>query len=397
MIFNDYYNIDIYLNEENRQLEPQNFIFSIHDSIHALYSNAKLKIKDPTGYLRESLLFEEGNTFKISYSIKAFEDIILKSSYTTTHDDADKIVVQGILSGDTTISLVHEFYTKQIVENKAYNDRISSIVDKLTDYQFTKKNINDTGSKSIWYQLRSDQKTFITDVLLPNAFSNNANKTPFFCFIDCANEFNFRNYKSMIETSPVCTLTFNTIDPKKTSFYSIYDIKPFRVGSLVTKKLRNRNIVTRDKDTGSFIQKSATLKELPENMFGGYTIPLIGDLSIQTNYQYYSFTQKTNGEKEALQARIIYDEKEGFFLEKFIITTAFNPKLKSGLTVNLEIGIASKNNNEKSLYQSGKYLIEDCIHNWNGEERRGSTELIVSRKFIKAQDNLLSKKLVWWK
>lgn len=394
MTFNDYYNIDISLNNEDLQLEPQNFIFSIHDSIHSLYSNAKLRIKDPTGYLRESLLFEEGNTFKISYSIKAFEDIVLKSSYTTVNDEADRIVTQGILSGDTTMNLVHEFYSKQVVENKAYNNRISAIVDSITEYPFAKKNINDTGSKSIWYRLRSDQKTFITEVLLPNSFSNNSNKTPFFCFIDCSNEFNYRNYKSMIEMSPVCTLTFNTIDPKKTSFYSIYDIKPFRVGSLVTKKLRNRNVVTRDKDTGEFIQKSVSLKDLPENMFDGYTIPLIGDLSVQTNYQYYSFTQKTNGEKEALQARIIYDEREGFFLEKFVVTTVFNPKLKSGVTINLEIGIASKNSNEKSLYQSGKYLIEDCIHSWNGEERRGSTQIIVSRKFIKAQDNLLSKKLV---
>ena len=394
MIFNDYYNIDIYLNGEDLQLEPQNFIFSIHDSIHSLYSNAKLKIKDQTGQLRESLFFEEGNTFKVLYGVKAFEDIVLKSSYTVIYDDADKIVTQGILSGDTTMSLVHEFYTKQVVNNKAYNDRISAIVDSIADYTFTKKTINDTGSKSIWYQLRCDQKTFITDVLLPNSFSNNSNKTPFFCFIDCNNEFNFRNYKSMIETSPICTLTFNTIDPKKTSFYSIYDIKPFRVGSLTTKKLRNRNIVTRDKDTGDFIQKSVTLKQSPENMFSEYTLPIIGDLSIQTNYQYYSFTQKTNGEKEALQARTIYDEREGFFLEKFIITTAFNPKLKSGLTINLEIGIAAKNNNEKSLYQSGIYLIEDCIHSWNGEERRGLSQIIVSRKFIKAQKGNLSKKLV---
>jgi hypothetical protein len=36
---------------------------------------------------------------------------------------------------------------------------------------------------------------------------------------------------------------------------------------------------------------------------------------------------------------------------------------------------------------SGDYIIEDCVHSWDGERKRGFTTIIVGRKFANVPSN----------
>ncbi len=90
------------------------------------------------------------------------------------------------------------------------------------------------------------------------------------------------------------------------------------------------------------------------------------------------------------KAQLIFDNKKTMNLEFFEIIVPFNSLINSGKTIELEI----KTQNEISKYNSGKFLVEDCIHTWDGKNKRGLTTLIVSRKQIFIPSNYRLKNLV---
>jgi len=383
MIYNNYYDISLFYNgNELVDLDAKNYSFSIHSSIFNFFSNAQIKVKDISGLLREYMFSVEGGLFKIKLGVK--DDNYLESSYVVV-SDSDINEVSGILSGNLQINLMHEYYNYQNIENSAYTGRISDIInnDIASDYKFSKVNINDTGSTSTWYRLGMNQKNFIEQVLLPNTYSNNSYNSPFFCFIDLDNSFNFRNYKFLYKNSSGITLNYQPIKQEEMSITTILDIKPFRDSSLKTKYLRNRTVVTRDYLTGDYIEESHTIVDNPSNKDSTLKVPIINDKNFVTDYSYFSFTQQDEGDTEALKARILYKEKEGFSLEKFVITTLFNPNIKAGIAIDINVSVASEDNTlEYGLFQSGSYLVEDCIHAWEGlGNRKAYTTIIVSRKF----------------
>ena len=396
MIFNNYYDLSLYFNgHELSDIDPESYSFSVHDSIKSFYSSASLQIVDPSGIFHESLFDCEGNIFKIHYGIN--KSTSFESNYVVINNETPDIMRTGLLSGHLNINMLHEFYDYQVVENNAYKGRISDIVSKLVStYPFGSIDKNDTGSDSIWYQMSMTQKDFVEKVLIPNAYSSNANNSPFACFITTDNKFNFRNYYWLLNNKKNITLVYKPRTQDDTSLTSIIDIKPFRKGSKYSKIARYREIVTRDYTTGSYSKEYSSITDNPTVKLGNLKVPIVCPNNKKvTNYEYYSFTKKENGESESLKARKNYIDINSYDLDKLLITTLFNPDLHSGMVITINASVARDTGIEYGLSQSGQYLIEDCIHSWDGiSTRKGITTLVVSRKFMSVPNYLVKDLLI---
>jgi hypothetical protein len=395
MIANNYYTIDLAFQGIEQTIDPNNISFSLHESLWQMYSNATLQIKDISGILHEYMLDIEGGIFTIQYGVK--DGTTIKSNYVVISNETPDNATTGLLSGTLNMSLLHEYYNYQTVLSKAYSGRISAIVKNvLSDYNFSSIVMNDTGSNSIWYRMKQSQKDFIEQVLLPNAYSTNAEYTPYFAYITTDNNFNFRNYKEFLDKKYTFELTYKPNKKDNTTLETILDIKPFRNGSFKTKFARNRTIITRDYSNGSFTSETDLITKYPTTKRSSYKVPIIGDSSLITDYTYYNFTQEEQGEKEALEARKRFDERESYFLDKLLITTMFNPDIHVGQILSIKVStVSDKGNVEYGLSQSGNYVVEDCVHSWEGlTARKGYTYLIVSRKFMETPAYLVKDLLI---
>lgn len=398
MIFDNYYDIDIQYNGQSLELDCQSVSFAIHDSIFSQLSSASFTITDSTGLYRNNGLATEGNHIQIQYGLNPLPDEKLVTDFVVESSENINVSTPGILSGVIRLNLIHNIYDKQVVDTVAYNQKISKVVEDYCQAKnFKKTNIEQTEDKSIWYQLGVDFSTFIDTVLVVNAYSNNSDETPFFCFINSKNEFNFKSYKNLINQTEVETLTWVPVKPDAMQLNSILDIKPYNTGSKKQKYTRQKTIITRSYIDGSFVRKVSETGNHPSNKASSSKIPIVSQEKATTDYVYYNYTFRKLEDNNSLRARINYDFKDSLFIEKYLITTAFNPRLVSGRIVNLQLSVASPNGEgiESSAYQSGNYLIEDTIHSWDGTTKKAITTLIVSRKFCKSINKTLVDKLVW--
>lgn len=384
MIYNDFYNIELKINNGDFEAGISNFSFHLHDSIFELYSTCKFTIKDPTGLYRDYLLTSEGNTLSISYGNELYKSNTLKNKYTVVSDEVPTVQTTGLLNGNIIVNSVHEFYNFQKIESKANEDLISNIVSKeIKDYSFNKKTIEKTSGKTIWYKLLMNQGDYITKVLSPNALSGSYEKSPYFAFIDNSNCFNFVPYGYLIKQNPVAELVYKPIEPQGSDINTVFNVKPFRVGSSVTKAFRNRQIYKRSLEDGEYTKEDALIKDYPKTG-AKERYPAIIDYSLPTSYKDANWSFTKNGLKESVKSRIAYDFINSLSPEKLIISTLFNPKLIAGKVISLTVsGYDATNDSESLLYTSGNYLIEESNHYWLGSnEKKGITEILVSRKYV---------------
>jgi hypothetical protein len=384
-MYNNFYYIKFLINGQDTQTSGKDISFSLHDSIYSFYSNATLRANDITGLLRDNLFAVEGLPLEINFGTDEVNQNIIQKIVTIS-SDTPETTMPGICGGYINLKGNHAFYSTQNVEGKAYTGTISSIVNEVTDYPFTKKSISSTSGSTTWYRLQQSQKDFIESVLLPNAYSPSANGTPFYCFTDLSNTFNFKSYHEMYNQNSVATLQYKPWEPSNIDFNCIFQIVPFITGSKYTKKLWHRKEISRSISDGSYTAEDVYLYDSPEHKWEDRQIPIIGDKDLTTDYDYLSFKYTESGEKEAYLGRKIFKQRKGFALEKFVITLSFNPALKSGIPIDLDVAVSDDAGYAtKALYLSGKYLIEDCIHEWRGGlENRAYTTLVVSRKFVTA-------------
>lgn len=391
MIINELYDVSVFRDGKVLDIEPSNIQLTLHESIHSFFPTAKLVITDTTGMLRDNFFGVEG--FSLSFALNNTQmTSVTTGDFVVYQNDYDQTNQSRLMTGDLILDFVHDYYSMQEVKSEAYKGRVSSFISTLLDnYPFSKVDKNDTGSNSTWYRMFTTQKDFIEQVMLPNAYSDNANESPFFSFITLSNEFHFNNYKYMTQQSTRVTLEYKPITEEGMSPYVIYKIKPLYTGSKKHKHLRYENYYVRNKDSGEYEIEELNLADFPKNTKVNKKLPAIYDDSIITNCQAIGFSKEETGEKEALKARIRYSQKDGLFIERYVITTILNQELVVGKTVTIDVYIPSKNGVTASRVQSDAFLIEDCVHYWDGRNKKGTTECIVSRKFVSVPNDSLLK------
>jgi hypothetical protein len=390
MAFLDTYEIEVKLNDALVEAVPTTFSFSMHDSIHNFFSDIIFNFSDISGVLQDLLLFSEGIKLDIKYGIK--DSTILKNTYSIINDELNSTYANDTIGGSSVIKALNRFYDMLEIKSEAYNDRISNVIVDLMDvpgYTFADLTWNDTGNQSIWYRPLMNQKDFIEKILLPNAYSNNAADTPFFAYIDSNNEFNLRNYYSMISTTPKEIFELKNVGADSITSTSIIGLKRMKTGSLYNKKLRNRKLYSRNTETGEMEEETDFIYNYPSGSTNH--LPIKKD-DLDSDYFDLLYEETEIGKLESYWGRTISSMKDTFFLERFILTTVFNPNLRAGDLIELRLPIKLQGNSSQlAENMSGFYLVEDSEHIWDGIGKNARSKLIVSRKFLTISNNSLLK------
>jgi len=381
--FQDYYVVNLYLNEKKNEVETDNVSFSIVDSIYNLYSYCLLEINDMTGLFQESLVFSPGSVFKVELGTK---DVLNSCSYVIQKDNLDEILDPGYLSGKVVVYGEHEWKNQQTAVSLGHKDRISKIIDKLSQkYNFSKTEINGTGNEDYWYQLYQTDAKFIEEMLLPNAFSRDAKNTPYYCFTTSNNEFHFRSFYNMsikeeaAEIEYIANTGVSENEGEKSQYNQTTLLKRWTLDPKYYWPERSRHLFKIKREDGTLYANDDSITTYPEKSNLDYPI-LDSDEIEYTSARFFQFDETETGRKENLDGRKIFDFRKGLLQEKFMVVVPFNPKLHSGKIINLRI--YTKNDNADSKRFSGQYLIENCEHVWDGDKVQAYSKIIVGRKYI---------------
>ena len=167
-------------------------------------------VSDYEGLMNEYLAWVDGTSVEVTFgldesSCKKCKFVVCKNAVPQQRTSSNGT------GGDFEIELIHDYYYSQVKTSKAYKSNISDIISSLAKkYKFNKINIDKTTNSGIWYQPYVNDSEFIMDYLLPFAFSSSSQNTPFYCWINSNNEFNFKSFQSMFNSTPIKELTYTT-------------------------------------------------------------------------------------------------------------------------------------------------------------------------------------------
>lgn len=398
----EYFDIDIFVNGILFDMVPSGYSFSIKDSIYSFYSIATFDVPDITGVILENLHLSKGSHFKIKYgnndSVDESEFIILQRSLPET-------IRHGILSGTVSLKLVHQLYDIQEKKSAAYSNTISNIIQQLFASSFSSLDLSSTVGTDIWYQPLMSDVQFCTDVLLPNAYSSNANNTPFYLYTTVDNVLHLKTGYELYTQSITTTLRYTPIasrNSQKSEVFNKNSILSLALMEIDDKKdiirpLQNRTI-------GQIDQLTGELKEITKDSFIDYapfsqSYPLlVGSSDYLTDYIDMGFYGETALRQQHKLAQIHSSQRYGMMPIKLFALTPLNPSLYAGKKINLEVYTPKGEGvSELSSIFSGNYVIESCEKIWNGPKNMGYNAMVLGRKMFSVPNNYTMKSRLFTK
>jgi len=397
MIYDDLYTVSLSVNGTKIELEPQAYSFSTTENINSLYSTASILFYDGTGIIQEYLGTTPGASIEIGFGNK---DILNIGKFKINFDALNESDTPGFLTGNIDLFLIHETFFNQQIVSKAYQNRISKVIESIIGkYNFSQIDIDSTGNEDIWYQPLITDAKFIQEILLPHAYSYDASKTPFYSFITSDNVYHFRNMKSMLDEGKVTTIEYKAIsggseeEEERSEGDKTTSLKRWRNQYKNLWKIQNRKLFSISREDGSLVEEDDSITDYPAQ--NNLKLPLINENSQYVNSWFDSIlTETETGKKENQIGLQTSSQKDGMLIDEFLLIQPFNPLLHAGKAIQLNIYTMDKNGSKLSTNFSGKYIIIECEHIWDGETTRGYTKLIVGRKYIAIPNSYLVKELL---
>jgi len=376
MVFGDYYTINFSFNGTKFELAPQDFSFSLADSIYSLYNYGTFTLNDHDGILQEYFSTTEGGKLTIGYGAS---ETINTCSFIIKKDELSEMSTPGFLTGSVDIELVHDWYGQQKIKSKAYEDSISAIVHRLAVAGgFVITDIENTGNRDLWYQPMITDAKFIQE-MVPAAYSPKSN-SPFYVYITNDGVFHLKSLQSMMNTKPIATIEYRTQDQKTKNVNQTIYIKRFHQSSDEHRSQLKRNIYQISRTDGSLTTLSGDgIDSYPPK--NNKTVPIMNFHDEATGYVDLGFKEASTGRDESMKGGGINSMKKSSFIDRFLVLQQFNPLLKSGELVQLNIYSPEGDGDKISKHYGGKYVVENCEHIWNNEELRGYTKMIIGRKY----------------
>lgn len=365
------YTIGLSIKGKEIELDPSAFAFSMIDSISSFYSRGTFVMHDVTGVMSESFVFVPGMEVVLTLGIK---DAVLKNTYVVEKGPQQDFNPDN-LSGVIRFNLIHKSKYQQTKKSRSFSDRISGVIrNVVAPYNFKELVINDTGNNSKWYQTLQTDAKFIMDVLLPHAYANNADNTPFYAFIDSLNRFHFQSIKGMMEPDGSSKFTYvyhPNADPSK-NYNVILQMKYLGSKEFVTRK----TFFEFDPSTGEVAEEEFSLKQLKQ---GSSFFPLTSAIDTDTVYQNL-YWNKGDLDKENRKGRILNEFRDSFFIDNIFALVPFNPELTSGTKIKLEIPFTKNDPSMLSRRFTGEYLALLTEHVWSNDDKMAYTKLFLGRR-----------------
>lgn len=376
------YTIDILFGESLLEMGPSEFSFSMSDDIFSFFPTVDFQIKDVSGLLMEHLAFSPGEKLDITYGRNDFE---IQSPYINKYFESEDTFSPGFMNGLLTTTGIHAYSSLQTRESFAYDGSPSSVIEELiADFTFNESKIDSSENNHTWYRPFYTQQELIEKVLLENVYSNDANDTPFFCFIDSNNTFHFESFFTLFEQTPIQELELYPGSYEEEDKNRIIDLKPLSEDYLNLRKTLTHKYFRRNNANFEFTESERNINSLyPGDYLVSQENPIV------SNYTYFGRTDQSVYENDILGQQL-FKMRSGFLTNKVFITLPLNANLTAGKTVDLSVA-TSLGQNESSLSYSGKYLIEKSNHIWNGETQNGYSQLLLSRKNKELPSDFLIK------
>ena len=384
--------ISLKVNGNDSGLSPMSFSVIEFDSIYQFYPKVKFIVSDYEGIANEYLAFVDGTEVEITFgesddSVKKCKFVVAKNAV-----PQQKTSSNGI-GGDFEIELIHDYFMKQYKKSDAYQSNISDIVSEIASkYQFDSIDVEQTLNSGYWYQPFVNDSEFIINYLLPFAFSNSAQNTPFYAFIDSNNVFHFKSFNSMFNSTPLKEITYGTygidIVANGNIFYSV------NFSQLELSKIKpyfNCRYYNYDEDGNISLENDSLLKYTKSQ--GKY--PIIGSSTNPTEIiSLYDNDIKQDDTKNNNKGFAINLHKDVVLPDKITINTHLDKTLVCGNTITVNIpNVTSNSSDTLSLRNTGTYLIESSYHIWDSKNAR--TMLVCSKQNVNLTEQYRNNKILF--
>ena len=384
--------ISLKVNGNDSGLSPMSFSVIEFDSIYQFYPKVKFIVSDYEGVANEYLAFVDGTELEITFGES--DDTVKKCKFVVAKDAVpqQKTSSNGI-GGDFEIELIHDYFMKQYKKSDAYQSNISDIIsDIVSKYQFDSVDIEDTLNSGYWYQPFVNDSEFIINYLLPFAFSNSAQNTPFYAFIDSNNVFHFKSFNSMFNSTPLKEITYGTygidIVANGNIFYSV------NFSQLELSKIKpyfNCRYYNYDEDGNISLENDSLLKYTKSQ--GKY--PIIGSSTNPTEIiSLYDNDIKQDDTKNNNKGFAINLHKDVVLPDKITINTHLDKTLVCGNTITVNMpNVTSNSSDALSLRNTSTYLIESSYHIWDSKNAR--TMLVCSKQNVNLTEQYRNNKILF--
>ena len=384
--------ISLKVNGNDSGLSPMSFSVIEFDSIYQFYPKVKFIVSDYEGIANEYLAFVDGTEVEITFgesddSVKKCKFVVAKNAV-----PQQKTSSNGI-GGDFEIELIHDYFMKQYKKSDAYQSNISDIVSEIASkYQFDSIDVEQTLNSGYWYQPFVNDSEFIINYLLPFAFSNSAQNTPFYAFIDSNNVFHFKSFNSMFNSTPLKEITYGTygidIVANGNIFYSV------NFSQLELSKIKpyfNCRYYNYDEDGNISLENDSLLKYTKSQ--GKY--PIIGSSTNPTEIiSLYDNDIKQDDTKNNNKGFAINLHKDVVLPDKITINTHLDKTLVCGNTITVNMpNVTSNSSDALSLRNTAIYLIESSYHIWDSKNAR--TMLVCSKQNVNLTEQYRNNKILF--
>lgn len=384
--------ISLKVNGNDSGLSPMSFSVIEFDSIYQFYPKVKFIVSDYEGIANEYLAFVDGTEVEITFgesddSVKKCKFVVAKNAV-----PQQKTSSNGI-GGDFEIELIHDYFMKQYKKSDAYQSNISDIVSEIASkYQFDSIDVEQTLNLGYWYQPFVNDSEFIINYLLPFAFSNSAQNTPFYAFIDSNNVFHFKSFNSMFNSTPLKEITYGTygidIVANGNIFYSV------NFSQLELSKIKpyfNCRYYNYDEDGNISLENDSLLKYTKSQ--GKY--PIIGSSTNPTEIiSLYDNDIKQDDTKNNNKGFAINLHKDVVLPDKITINTHLDKTLVCGNTITVNMpNVTSNSSDTLSLRNTAIYLIESSYHIWDSKNAR--TMLVCSKQNVNLTEQYRNNKILF--
>ena len=385
--------ISLKVNGNDSGLSPMSFSVIEFDSIYQFYPKVKFIVSDYEGIANEYLAFVDGTEVEITFgesddSVKKCKFVVAKNAV-----PQQKTSSNGI-GGDFEIELIHDYFMKQYKKSDAYQSNISDIVSEIASkYQFDSIDVEQTLNSGYWYQPFVNDSEFIINYLLPFAFSNSAQNTPFYAFIDSNNVFHFKSFNSMFNSTPLKEISYGThgvdIIANGNIFYSV------NFSQLELSKIKpyfNCRYYNYDEDGNISLENDSLLKYTKSQ--GKY--PIIGSSTNPTEIiSLYDNDIKQDDTKNNNKGFAINLHKDVVLPDKITINTHLDKTLVCGNTITVNMpNVTSNSSDTLSLRNTGIYLIESSYHIWDSKNAR--TMLVCSKQNVNLTEQYRNNKILFF-
>ena len=384
--------ISLKVNGNDSGLSPMSFSVIEFDSIYQFYPKVKFIVSDYEGIANEYLAFVDGTEVEITFgesddSVKKCKFVVAKNAV-----PQQKTSSNGI-GGDFEIELIHDYFMKQYKKSDAYQSNISDIVSEIASkYQSDSIDVEQTLNSGYWYQPFVNDSEFIINYLLPFAFSNSAQNTPFYAFIDSNNVFHFKSFNSMFNSTPLKEITYGTygidIVANGNIFYSV------NFSQLELSKIKpyfNCRYYNYDEDGNISLENDSLLKYTKSQ--GKY--PIIGSSTNPTEIiSLYDNDIKQDDTKNNNKGFAINLHKDVVLPDKITINTHLDKTLVCGNTITVNMpNVTSNSSDALSLRNTSTYLIESSYHIWDSKNAR--TMLVCSKQNVNLTEQYRNNKILF--